>query len=240
MKDFDHQWEAPFRDAHNTTLRMNNLEQALNEHPEHPLYDQAYALGQQILRDWSNWSGALNLPTRVNHGDLKISNLHFNDDDTGLCLDLDTIGPGDYSIGMGDAWRSWCNPAGESNPESARFDLALFEASFKGWMSTVGDLSIEESSSLVPGIHRICLELSARFCADALQNNYFKEDTDAFPTIGSHNLHRATTQFRLAQSVLSQLSQAQAIVPQPISPFSLRQPFQITIPLSRQIITETS
>ena len=58
MKDFEHQWEAPFRDAHNTTLRMNNLEQALNEHPEHPLYDQAYALGQQILHDWSDWSGA--------------------------------------------------------------------------------------------------------------------------------------------------------------------------------------
>ena len=95
---------------------------------------------------------------------------------------------------------------GESNPDAARFDLTLFEASFNGWMSTVGDISIEESSALVPGIHRICLELSARFCADALQNNYFKEDTETFPTIGSHNLHRATTQFRLAQSVLSQLS----------------------------------
>ena len=37
------------------------------------------------------------------------------------CLDLDTISPGDYSIEMGDAWRSWCNPAGESNPDSRTF-----------------------------------------------------------------------------------------------------------------------
>ena len=213
MRDFRHTWQAPFRDAHNTTLRMNSLEQALNDHTEHPLYDQAYDLGKQILRDWSNWSGSLNLPTRVNHGDLKISNLHFNDDDTGLCLlDLDTIGPGDYSIEMGDAWRSWCNPAGESNPEAARFDLGLFEASFKGWVSTVGEISPEETSALVPGIHRICLELSARFCADALQNNYFKEDTASFPTVGSHNLHRANTQFKLSQSVLSQLARAQRVV----------------------------
>ena len=213
MRDFEHAWEAPFRDAHNTTLRMNNLEQALNDHTEHPLYDQAYALGERILRDWSNWNGTLDLPTRACHGDLKISNLHFNEDGTGLCLlDLDTIGPGDYSIEMGDAWRSWCNPAGESNPESARFDLALFETSFKGWISTVGELSAEETTSLVPGIHRICLELSARFCADALQNKYFKEDLDSFPTIGGHNLNRATTQFRLARSVLSQMSEAQTIV----------------------------
>lgn len=213
MRDFEHTWEAPFRDAHNTTLRMNNLVEALNEHTEHPLYAQAYDLGQQILGDWSNWSGSLDLPTRVNHGDLKISNLHFEDNGIGLCLlDLDTIGPGDYSIEMGDAWRSWCNPAGESNPEAARFDLALFKASFEGWISTVGDITPEEASSLVPGIHRICLELSARFCADALQNNYFKEDLKNFPIVGSHNLHRSTTQFKLSRSVLSQLSQAQAIV----------------------------
>ena len=213
MSDFDHQWEAPFRDAHNTTLRMNNLERALNAHTDHPLYNQAYALGEMILRDWSKWSGTLDLPIRVNHGDLKISNLHFNPDETGLCLlDLDTIGPGDYSIEMGDAWRSWCNPAGESNPEAARFELTLFEASFNGWISTVGQISTEERHALVPGIHRICLELSARFCADALENTYFKEDVDSFPVVGSHNLHRARTQFALAQSVLKQMADAQSIV----------------------------
>ena len=213
MSDFTHNWKAPFRDAQNTTLRMNNLIDALRDHTEHPLYDAASALGEQILKKWNHWNGSLTLPTRVCHGDLKISNLHFNEDRTGLCLlDLDTIGPGDYSIEMGDAWRSWCNPAGESNPAAARFDLELFEASLRGWISTVGNISTEEIESLVPGIHRICLELSARFCADALQNQYFKEDMDTFPIIGSHNLYRATTQFRLSESVHEQFSQAQRIV----------------------------
>ena len=213
MSDFTHKWEAPFRDSHNTTLRMNNLVKALNRHTDHHLYETASQLGEQILQDWKNWTGSLTLPVRACHGDLKISNLHFDENGTGLCLlDLDTIGPGDYSIEMGDAWRSWCNPAGESNPDEARFDLELFEASFNGWISTVGDISAKEVASLVPGIHRICLELSARFCADALQNSYFKEDLRTFPVVGSHNLYRATTQFRLSQSVSRQFSQAQRIV----------------------------
>jgi len=213
LADFDHIWQAPFRDSHNTTARMNSLSKALNEHTSHPLYDEAYQLGSKILRDWEQWSGSLNLPIRVCHGDLKISNLHFNPDGTGCCLlDLDTIGPGDYSIEMGDAWRSWCNPAGESNPEEAHFSLELFEASAKGWLSTVGTISAAEQSALVSGIHRICLELSARFCADALLNTYFKEDRSAFPKVGHHNLHRATTQYRLSQSVLHNMVAAEKIV----------------------------
>ncbi len=207
LQDFEHSWQAPFRDAHNTELRMANLESALNEYDDHPLYDAVSALGSAILQDWQQWKGILDLPTRPTHGDLKISNLHFNADGTGCCLlDLDTIGPGDVSIEMGDAWRSWCNPAGESNPEDARFDIDLFEASASGWLSTVGDLTTEEQQSLPFGIHRICLELSARFAADALQNSYFKEDRATFPDIGSHNLHRARTQLALAKSVQSQLS----------------------------------
>ena len=213
LHDFDHSWQAPFRDAHNTQQRMDSLSAALEQCEHHALYTEAQKLGTQILTDWKRWSGNTTLPTRTIHGDLKISNLHFTESEQGYCLlDLDTIGPGDYSIEMGDAWRSWCNPAGESNPEAAHFDIELFEASAKGWFSSVGDITIEESESLALGIHRICLELSARFCADALFNNYFKEDLSQFPMVGTHNLHRARTQFNLAQSVQRQLSEAERII----------------------------
>ena len=63
--------EAPFRDAHNTTLRMNNLDQALREHAEHPLYDTASKLGEQIYVTGNGM--ALDLPILACHGDLKIS-----------------------------------------------------------------------------------------------------------------------------------------------------------------------
>ncbi len=213
LNNFEHSWQAPFRDAHNTQQRMATLSDALEQCSDHVLYAEAEKLGAQILKDWSEWSGTTDLPTRTIHGDLKISNLHFTDSDTGCCLlDLDTIGPGDYSIEMGDAWRSWCNPAGESNPDDAHFDIELFTASAKGWFSSVGDITTKESESLALGIHRICLELSARFCADALFNTYFKEDRSQFPTIGTHNLHRARTQFALAQSVQKHLSETERII----------------------------
>ena len=121
-------------------------------------------LGNQILRGWEQWCGQLDLPTRACHGDLKISNLHFRSLEQGICLlDLDTLGPGDYSIEMGDAWRSWCNPAGESNLEQTYFDLSLFEASANGWLAEMKSITAEEKKNLISGIERICLELSARF-----------------------------------------------------------------------------
>ena len=73
----------------------------------------------------------------------------------------------------------------------------------------MGDISTEEVESCT---WYSPTRLSGPVCADALQNNYFKEDLETFPTVGSHNLYRATTQFRLSQSVHRQLSQAQHIV----------------------------
>ena len=212
MQDFEHTWRGPKRDAHNTPIRMENLKEALNASSGHHLEQEAGALAEQILDSWQKWEGQLDLPPQVCHGDLKISNLHFNSDFTGLCLlDLDTLSIMDYSVEMGDAWRSWCNPAGESNLEATRFDLGNFEASAKGWLEQVSIQRIEKEN-LVAGIERICLELAARFCADALQNTYFKEDLTRYPIIGSHNLLRAQTQFKLAQSVLHQRSQAEKII----------------------------
>ena len=220
LADFKHEWMAPFRDAHNTPTRMHQLKEALDDADGHHLEGQARTLGTAILNDWQTWNGTLDLPIRTTHGDLKISNLHFSHNPTtheisGLCLlDLDTIGKGDYSIEMGDAWRSWCNPAGESNLDNTRFDCTLFEASAQGWLGELGTIKPVEKDNLGLGIQRICLELSARFCTDAIRNTYFKEDRIQYPTIGQHNLLRANTQFRLATSVKSQLQTIEQIVKQ--------------------------
>ena len=213
MSDFEYTWQAPYRDSHNTVQKMALLEDTLHSADGHNLEVPVRALGNQILREWAEWSGQLNLPKRSCHGDLKISNLHFKNLEQGICLlDLDTLGPGDYSIEMGDAWRSWCNPAGESNLEQTYFDLSLFEASANGWLTEMHSITAEEKNNLISGVERICLELSARFCADAIQNTYFKENRSLFPEIGQHNLQRARTQFKLAQSVNAQKSQAEKII----------------------------
>lgn len=193
---------APRRDIHDTPARMRDLRTALGRGAAHGLAAQAIPLGEQILADWADWTGPLDLPERTCHGDLKISNLRFHATrDEALCLlDLDTVGPMDLSCELGDAWRSWCNPAGEDDPAAARFDVELFEASARGFLSTAPTLTAAEREGLAAGIERICLELAGRFCGDALENSYFKEDRSRFAQPGAHNLHRARCQLALARS----------------------------------------
>ena len=131
-------------------------------------------------------------------------------------IDLDTIGPSTLAVELGDAWRSWCNPAGEDNPDAVCFSIEAFSASAAGWLegwSSVGvPISADEKQSLVPGIERICLELSARFCTDSLKNSYFKEDLQRHPVVGTHNLIRAKSQLRLAREAKSNAESCQRIL----------------------------
>ncbi len=193
---------APLRRIHDSPARMADLARALEAGDGHPLEAQARALGGQILADWQSWEGPDGVPERICHGDLKISNLRFDaSGHQALCLiDLDTVGPMDLPSEMGDAWRSWCNPAGEDDPTGVSFDQALFSASAEAFLSQGPELAPAEREGLAPAVERICLELSARFCADALNNCYFREDRARFPAVGAHNLHRAQVQHQLARS----------------------------------------
>ena len=211
--NYQHEWVSPRRYIHNTPARMDELRKALEAADGHHLERSARELGEKILADWDNWTGTMELPSRLCHGDLKISNLRFDEQNKGLCLlDLDTLGVSDFSVEMGDAWRSWCNPVGESDPDAVRFDQEVFAVSAKAWLAQLPMISQLEKESLVAGIERICLELSARFCTDSIRNNYFKEDRESYPIIGQHNLIRATTQYRLARSVLEQKSACEKII----------------------------
>ncbi|MCB9781309.1 MAG: aminoglycoside phosphotransferase family protein [Alphaproteobacteria bacterium] len=202
LADYPDGFLAPRRNVHDTQARMSDLRDALDRADGDPLEGPVRSLGQRILDDWAAWAGTLDQPDRPAHGDLKISNLRFHPTrDEGLCLlDLDTLGPLPLSVELGDAWRSWCNPAGESDPDAVRFDLDVFAASLDGWLSTAPALAPVERDNLVPGIERICLELSARFLADAVNRSYFREDRARWPEPGAHNLTRATAQHRLARA----------------------------------------
>jgi Ser/Thr protein kinase RdoA (MazF antagonist) len=200
--------------AHNTVAHMASLDRALSEADVHPLGSLARALGHDILEAWEHWEGPLELPTRVCHGDLKVSNIRM--DRTGqvaICLlDLDTLGRLPYSVELGDAWRSWCNPAPEDDFENVRFDLEIFTATAGAWLAHAPPLAAIEKASLVPGIQRICLELAARFCGDAVRNSYFREDTQRYPEPGTHNLARARTQLALAAAAHDQASACEAVI----------------------------
>jgi Ser/Thr protein kinase RdoA (MazF antagonist) len=197
--------------AHDTVEHMRRLQAAREDHPGG---DSApHALAEQILEAWGAWEGRLDLPTRHAHGDLKISNLRFDEELRGRCvLDLETVGRFSLDVELGDAWRSWCNPVGEDHPETL-FDVETFRAAAEGYFSAFRP-SAEEREALVGGVERICLELSARFCRDAWEDRYFGWDARRFPDRRAHNLHRAQGQFHLSRSLRAQRAEAETILRQ--------------------------
>ncbi len=208
-RELQHDFAFVRAGAHDTHAHMAHLGQTLKSHGEHPLREDVASLAAELFQRWSAWQGRLDGPVRVCHGDLKISNLRFDDQGVGLCLlDLDTMANLPLDIEMGDAMRSWCNPRGEDVSE-AQFHAELFEAAMQGWRSTF-DVPVEDAEALVPGIERICLELASRFAADALTENYFGWDPRRFPSRGAHNLLRARGQLSLARSVAHQRSSLEA------------------------------
>ncbi len=201
--DLDRRFVFSRPGAHDTPMHMARLTAAVDAHPAHRLRADVADLADKILRAWSRWPGRLDLPTRIGHGDLKISNLRFDEDGRGLCLlDLDTMGQLPLAVELGDAWRSWCNPQGEDVAD-ASLAPELFEAAARGYLAQ-NPVPEGERADLVDGIERISLELAARFAADALHESYFGWNEGVAATRGQHNLLRARGQASLAASVARQ------------------------------------
>ncbi len=143
------------------------------------------------------------LSLRVVHNDPKVNNVMIHAE-TGkaLCmLDLDTVKPGIVHFDFGDCVRSAANPLGEDAPDLnlVRFDLSLYDAVMRGYISEAGAFLTQKEFELLPkSIEVITFELGIRFLVDYLRGDtYFKIN---YPF---HNLHRARVQFKLLQSIES-------------------------------------
>jgi hypothetical protein len=168
------------------------------------LLEKAEALGHEILAVAQGLPAMpANLPLRHCHGDLKISNLMFQESPpVARCLvDLDTVGLGTTAFEVGDAMRSWCNPRGE-DAGAVRFDLVIFTAAMRGYRYALGGLyDRAELTSIAVGLERVCVELAARFCIDIFEDRYFGWDPTRFASRPAHNLVRARGQLELGQAV---------------------------------------
>ena len=213
LGDLAHEYQPRKTRPHDTARHFDALEKALVEHRAHRLFGAVASIADELfsrarpLRDFSV------MPARHAHGDLKVSNVLFDPRDEALCLvDLDTVGRMPWAHEMGDALRSWCNPAGEDAHE-VEIDVGLFSAAVEGYASTAREVvTPDERESLVDGLATITRELTARFLADALREQYFGWDANRFATRGEHNLLRATGQWRLAESVRRRRDALEAIV----------------------------
>ena len=200
-------FRAPFasrrRPIHEPERRIRDLEQAIAGHRGHPLHAEAGRLQRETLELLAQLPPMPETPLRVVHGDPKINNMLFSPEGEGLAMvDLDSLGRLSLPYELGDAFRSWCNPAGEDS-EDTEFSVELFQAARSGYLDVAAFITEDERSCLVDATLWITLELTTRFTADILNDRYFGWDPQRFASRAEHNLVRARGQLRLAESLFA-------------------------------------
>jgi Ser/Thr protein kinase RdoA (MazF antagonist) len=217
LADCDHVFHSRRAGVHDTRRHLAGLEAALGAQRAHPRQAEVARLADELRRTLDGLPAldGAGLPTRVVHGDLKLSNLLFADEAgrRPLCLiDLDTLARRELPYELGDAWRSWCNPAGEDTPDT-RFDLPLFAAAWRGYHALARAwLSPDERALLVSGVLTVTVGLAVRFCTDTLEERYFGWDPARFPSRAAHNWVRAQGQAALARSLLAVRGEAERVI----------------------------
>lgn len=200
--------------VHDTPRHLAALRAALAAHRDHVYFAKVEPLAARILAAAAALPALPVLPLRVVHGDPKVNNILFTPDGArAICLiDLDTLSRMALPLELGDAFRSWCNPAGEDSAR-ASFSIELFEAAVRGYAAGSGGfVTSEERDHIVAGTLTIYIELAARFCADALNENYFGWNPQLYRTRSEHNQVRAESQLNAAASLAAQRSAAEAMV----------------------------
>ena len=197
--------------AHDTDAHLAHARATVEGTPNHRLIAPVDRIVDELTDRWSRCPRPpATLPTRIVHGDLKISNLLFSSaGEVSGIIDLDTMARSTLHIELGDMLRSWCNPAGEDATEAV-FSEQIFHAATTGYLANAGDwLDEQEVLSWVCGLERIALELAARFAADAIAECYFGWSPQIAPSRGEHNLIRSENQLQLARAVASRRSALQ-------------------------------
>ncbi len=196
LANLDHRFAGARIGIHDTARHLSSLRNALEAHRDHPDFDVVLPLAEAILKAATGLAPIPRLPERVVHGDPKISNFIFDEETgRGVCMvDLDTLNRMPLPLELGDALRSWCNPAGEDTGMTG-FSVGRFRSALSGYASAAGALiTPAESACVVNATLTIMVELAARFCADALNECYFGWEPARFASRSDHNRVRAEGQ----------------------------------------------
>jgi Ser/Thr protein kinase RdoA (MazF antagonist) len=191
--------------VHEPARHFAALRAAREAHAGHSLATEVAEVGAGIAALFATLPPLPAAPPRLVHGDPKISNLLFDAQGRGCCLvDLDTLAHAPLCFELGDAFRSWCNP-GPEDAAAPAFDAALFAAALAGYAERGRSfMTVDERAAVVPATAAVCLELAARFAADALEERYFGWSPARWASRGQHNLARARNQLGVAADLLRQ------------------------------------
>lgn len=214
--DFDHVFVHE-RPLHDTEKHLAGLRAALASAPASADHE-ARALGGDILRHAGGIRASFGaFPRRVLHGDPKLSNVMFERADPARAhcmIDLDTVGYGHLAHELGDALRSWCNPAGE-DAGAVHIEAAAFQAVMQGYAGArPAGMLAEEILSAIDGFETVSLELASRFARDVIVDAYFGWDPTRFASRREHNLVRARAQLALSRAVRSRRAELAALAEQ--------------------------
>ena len=208
VSDLEHTFSSRRPGVHDTPRHLRTLREALAENRGHRHYDAVARLAERVLEAAAALTPLPSSPERIVHGDPKISNLVFAPDlGRAICLiDLDTLSRMPVALELGDALRSWCNPATE-DAASARFVRPFFDAAIAGYAEAAqGLLEAGEWSAIPRGTLTISIELAARFCTDALRESYFGWNAARYESASAHNQARVHGQLLLAAGIRAELA----------------------------------
>lgn len=209
LSDFDaSQLFEVLPNFHNTKIRYKNFINAV----EKDVCGRAKSVQKEIewAKNLSHICGNIvdkiesgEIPLRVTHNDTKLNNVMI-DDKTGkglTVIDLDTIMPGSVCYDFGDSIRFGCNNCAEDEPDTSKvqFQIDLYEAYLKGYLSAFGDsITKIERENLPMGAILMTYECGIRFLTDYLEGDvYFRTHREG------QNLDRAHTQFKLVDDMLA-------------------------------------
>ena len=166
----------------------------------------------ELLKNWENRYARITdmlasgeLPTRITHNDTKINNVMLDEetDDAVCVIDLDTVMPGSVLYDFGDMVRTATCMAKEDEEDlsKVRMEMPFFESLAEGYLDAAHGFLTQKEVEFMPfSGWLITTEIGIRFLTDYLDGDkYFRTEKP------EHNLIRARNQFKLAQSIDSQL-----------------------------------
>ena len=218
LSDFDASvLTETIKNFHNTVSRYNDFEKAVSDN----ISGRADQVKEEIafVRAREGFTHLFvdklangSLPVRVTHNDTKLNNVLF-DEETNLpttVIDLDTVMPGSYLYDFGDAMRSGSTHAAEDEKDLSLvdFDLGLYEAFTKGYLSMCKDSLTKTEIEMLPYASiMLTLECGMRFLGDHINGDtYFKIHREG------HNLDRARTQFKLVSLMEQNVDKMRKII----------------------------
>jgi Ser/Thr protein kinase RdoA (MazF antagonist) len=191
---------------HVLSRHLAALEQALTGAKTHSAYRDVALLADQVAQFASRLPPFSAGPVLRVHGDPKISNILFERrSKRAICLvDLDTLTEMPVLLELGDALRSWCNPEPEDSPR-AHFHADLYASACRGYLAGGFDAARDAWLDVPVATAAIAVELAARFCADAVNESYFRWDPSRFASASEHNQARTIGQLAVAGDIIEHL-----------------------------------